>query len=148
MKSSFPKPWRFQSPGLLQFSAPSRNVPFSLSRFVQVLRFYHQKRFSASAGSPSPYQNQLNLRKDQATLSIIGDPREKERHREREREGVVVVAVPCSYFGKILKALCPPSPPPTILAHGSYFRKSEIKDGWRSGYKRSRAIVISLSESF
>lgn len=33
------------------------------------------------------------------------------------------------------------------LAHRSYFRKSEIKDGWRSSYKRSRAIVISNKNS-
>lgn len=34
-----------------------------------------------------------------------------------------------------------------VLAHRSYFRKSEIKDGWRSSYKRSRAIVISNKNS-
>lgn len=55
----------------------------------------------------------------------------------------------------------PPPPPPLrthtaqiqsahahpTLAHRSYFRKSEIKDGWRSSYKRSRAIVISNKNS-
>lgn len=39
------------------------------------------------------------------------------------------------------------APAHPALAHRSYFRKSEIKDGWRSSYKRSRAIVISNKNS-
>lgn len=45
---------------------------------------------------------------------------------------------------KSTHSLPPPQKnPPPPLAHRSYFRKSEIKDGWRSGYKGSRAIAIS-----
>lgn len=75
-----------------------------------------------------------------AQISTFPVPRP--RNASSPKMGTVIRGGEVPHAAQIQSAHAHPT-----LAHRSYFRKSEIKDGWRSSYKRSRAIVISNKNS-